>query len=221
MTTNEAIAIIKLSLPAGDSAGADSVAASLLNYGLIKTARKRGVDFNREYKSFTLSSGKSSYILGQELFSSSPNVWNVQEMFHTDSPGRPIFILGLDDFNDRARGSSTTGRPTIATVHSNPRILEVYPEPDTDYTVKGYVSKTINKLSDIPNIYHDVPIDFASMAIKAATDASVAAVLLKEGLEDLMADAGAHWTGGKILLQRPLGIEDEGKDVDSSNLTAI
>ena len=221
MTTEQAIDIIKLSLTGADSASANTVAASLLSYGLVKVARKRGVDFNREYTSFTLSSGKSSYVLGQELFSANPNVWNLQEMYHTDVAGRPIIILGLVDFNDRARGSSTTGRPTIATVHSNPRTLEVFPEPDKDYTVKGYVSKTINSLSDIPNIYHDVPIDFASLAIKAATDASVAATLLKEGLADLMADAGAHWSGGKILIDRPLGTEDGGKFADSANITGI
>lgn len=221
MTTEQAIDIIKLSLTGIDSASADKVAASLLNYGLVKVARKRGVDFNREYATFTLSSGKSSYILGQELFSANPNVWNLQEMYHTDIAGRPIFVLGLVDFNDRARGSNTTGRPVIATVHSNPRTLEVFPEPDKDYTVKGYVSKTIDSLDDIPDIYHDVPIDFASLAIKAATDASVAAMLLKEGLADLMADAGAHWSGGKILVERPLGIEDGGKFADSSNITGI
>lgn len=221
MTTEQAISIIKLSLTGMDSASADKVAGSLLSYGLVKVARKRGVDFNREYATFILSSGKNSYVLGQELFSANPNVWNLQEMYHTDVAGRPITVLGLVDFNDRARGSSTTGRPTIATVHSNPRTLEVFPNPDKDYTVKGYVSKTIEQLSDIPDIYHDVPIDFAGLAIKAATDASVAAMLLKEGLADLMADAGAHWSGGKILIDRPLGTEGGGRIADSSNITGI
>jgi len=49
----------------------------------------------------------------------------------------------------------------------------------------------------------------------------VAARLRKEGLADLMADAGAHWSGGKILIDRPLGTEDGGKFADSANITGI
>lgn len=219
MTELQAISIIKLSLPAG-LAETDKVASALLQYALNKISRKKGVDFNREYKTATLTSGKKEYILGADLWSGQGNVWNIQEMNCTDATGHPVWIIGVDDFNDIARGSTSTGRPTHGTVHSANRILRLFPIPNSNYPIEAYVTKKIAFLTDLLEIYHDIPIDIAGLAIKAGVDPNVQMALVKEGLADIMADSATAWTGSKIMIQRPLGDSDTRLRADSGNLSA-
>jgi hypothetical protein len=218
MTEAQAISIIKLSLPAG-LAETDKVASALLSYALNKISRKKGVDYNREYKTANLTSGQRDYVLGADLWSGQGNVWNVQEMNCTDAKGHPIWVIGKDDWNDIARGSTTTGRPTHATVHSANRVLQLFPIPNSNYPIEAYVTKKITAITDLLEIYHDIPIDIAGLAIKAGVDPNVQMALVKEGLADILADSGTSWTGSKIMIQRPLGDSDIRMGSDSGNLT--
>lgn len=220
MTEDQAKLIIRLSLPAGtDTASGDMIAGALLSYALNKISRKKGVDYNREYKTATLTSGTKEYVLGVDLWSGQGSVWNIQEMQCTDTTGQPIWIVGVDDFNDIARGSTTTGRPTHATVHSANRILRLFPTPDSNYPIEAYVTKKISVLSDLLEIYHDIPIDIAGLAIKAGVDPNVQMALVKEGLRDLVIDSATAWTGNSIALDRHLGGDDMMTGADSRNLT--
>jgi hypothetical protein len=218
MTETQAINIIKLSL--GGVADADNIAKSVLQYALTKASRLRGSDFNREYKAATLVSGTQNYTLAT-LFGSQSNVWNIQEMWCTDTTNAAVTIIGLDDFNDRAAGGSSSGRPTIGTLHSKTRELRLYPIPDSNYPIEAYVTAKIAKLSDVPDVYHDVIIDMAGLAVKAISDPNVQMALVKEGLKDLMIDSGGGWTGSKILHPTPLSRGQRVRgDTDSSNLAA-
>lgn len=221
MTEQQAIDIIKLSIPSGDTAGADKIAKSVLQYAVTKASRLRGTDFNREYLSDSLTNGKQEYVLGADLFGSQSKVWNISEMWFTDTTGRIVEILGLDDFNIRAGGGTITGRPTIGTVHSKTRKLRLYPIPDSTYPFEAYVTAKINKLSDIDEIYHDVLVDIAGLVIQAASDPNVKLKLVQEGLKDLLLDAGSGWTGSTMLIDKPLS-RGQGfrKTADSSNLGA-
>ncbi len=220
MTDQQAINVIKLSLTGIDTTSADKIAKSVLLYALTKASRQRGADFNREYKPATLKSGKQSYTLGVDLFGAQSNVWNIQEMWCTDTTSAFITIIGIDDFNDRAAGGTTTGRPTIAAVHSKTRILELYPIPDSNYPIKAYVTAKIGKLADMASVYHDIIIDIAGLAIQAASDPNVKLQLVKEGLKDLMIDSGGGWTGSTILIDTPLSRGQGGRTrADSGNLT--
>ena len=218
MTEQQAIDLIRLSIP-GDTVSADKIARSVLQYALTKISRLKGTDFNREYLPATLTNAKQEYILGSELFSSQAKVWNISEMWFTDVTGRIVEILGLDDFNVRAAGGTTPGRPTIGTVHSKTRTLRLYPIPDSDYPIEAYVTSPINKLSDLDEIYHDIPIDVAGLMIQAAQDPNIKLRLVKEGLKDLLLDAGSGWTGSTMLIDKPLSrTQGFRRTADSSNL---
>jgi hypothetical protein len=221
MTEKQAIDIIKLSLPSGDTAGIDKVAKSVLQYAITKASRLRGTDFNREYLPGTLTNTKQEYILGTELFGSQSKVWNISEMWFTDTTGRIVEILGLDDFNVRAAGGKSTGRPTIGTVHSKTRKLRLYPIPDSAYPFEAYVTSKISALNDIDEIYHDVIVDIAGLMIQAASDPNVKLKLVQEGLKDLLLDSGSGWTGSTMLIDKPLSRGQRfRKTADSSNLGA-
>lgn len=220
MTDDQAKSIIKLSMPAGtDTASANEIAGALLAYALNKISRKKGVDYNREYRTGTLVASQREYTLGVDLWSGQGAVWNVQEMNCTDTTGQPIWIIGMDDFNDIARGSTTTGRPTHATIHSANRVLRFYPIPNSAYPIEAYVTKKISALSDLLEIYHDIPIDIAGLAIKAGADPNVQMALVKEGLRELTIDSATAWTGNSIALDRHLGGDDMMSGADSGNLT--
>lgn len=221
MTEQQAIDLIRLSIPGG-TASSDKIAKSVLQYALTKISRLKGTDFNREYLSATLTGAKQEYILGTELFGSQSKVWNISEMWFTDAVGRIVEILGLDDFNVRAAGGTTTGRPTIGTVHSKTRTLKLYPIPDSNYPIEAYVTSPINKLSDLDEIYHDIPVDVAGLMIQAARDPSIKLRLVKEGFRDLLLDAGSGWTGSTMLMDKPLS-RSQGlrKATDSGNLTGV
>ncbi len=202
----------------GDTASTQKVAKTFVKMAINNIARKRGVDFNREYKAATLTSGKGEYNLGVELFGGYPNLWSIEEMWFTDTRGKMVILLGMDDYNDRARGGTTTGRPKYGTVHSEPPILELYPIPDSSYTIRAYVTRKIDSLDDLPDIYHDVVYPLALSYVAASKDANVAIALAKDGLHAVQADSKSGYTGSKIMIQRHLG---SGSTIgsDSGNLT--
>ena len=211
------IAAIGLSVPAADSANKDAIALAFMNAAILRVGRIPGADFNRTFADITLTSGKGSYVLGKDILSGK-NAWSIEEMWRTDVDGWPIEIIGFDDFNDLVRGNTTTGAPRIATIHSEPAVLELNPVPDSAYTCKAYVSRSITKLADIPAHYHDVILTTAQAMLKAIADPQVALMLAKEGLEDMKGDSRTGWTGSRIKVARGLDQGDGTSRRDSGNL---
>lgn len=203
----------------GDQAAAKKIAKTFVKMAINNIARKRGVDFNREYKATTLTSGKGEYNLGVELFGGYPNLWSIEELWFTDTKGKWVVLLGMDDYNDRARGGTTTGRPKYGTVHSEPPILELYPIPDSAYAIRAYVTRKIDSLDDLPDIYHDVVYPLALSYVAASKDPNVAIALAKDGLNAVQADSKSGYTGSKIMVQRHLGTGLITDGSDSANLT--
>lgn len=220
MTKEQLVDLIRLSVSIGDETAARKAAESALNAAIIKLSRTRNTSFNRDYQTFNLASGTGSYLIGSDILSGYPNAWNMNELWHTDTEGKPITIIGLTDFNDIARGGTTSGRPDIATIHSSKPVLQVYPIPDQAYTVIASVPKTITKVADIPVRYHDVLADVANLVLKAASEPEVALQLVRLGLRDVGADSNTNWTGDKILLRRAMGGEDAVVRANSDNLSA-
>ena len=166
---------------------------------------------------FDLTSGKGSYKIGSEILSKYVGIKKVQHLWHNDRNIAPIEIVGLDEFQRNTSGMSNSGLPIIATVHSSSPILEVYPVPDSNYSVSCYVKRKISKFSDIDDYYHDVIVDYALLSVAAVKDPSVSIRLAKEGLDDLKYDSIIGWIGDNIPISRHLGT-GYGRGNDSGNL---
>ena len=224
MTEQELITAIALAVPK-DRANAETVAKSMLALAIGKVGRMNGVSFNRDLVTFTFTANDATYKLGTEILQKYPNVWNLQELWFTDEQGHTVQIVALDEFNRTARGGTSTGRPTIGTIHSSTATLEIYPIPDSAYTACAYVKRPIIKLEDIPAPYHDLVYAKAIELIAAAPMAEMASKLAAEGTKEVQADALIAWDGSIVPVDRAIrGTtigETGGKRADSHNLTGL
>jgi len=217
MTEAELVQIIAAAMPQ-NSSNAETLGKLLLKKAILKIGRMQGVQFNREWVPFSLKSGKQDMVIGSTILNDYPGVWNMQEMWRTDTGGWNIPIVGIEDFQVYAAGRTTSGAPYIATLHSQKGTLTVYPIPDQDYPVKAYVRRKIVGLEDVPDMYHDTLADYGVIAAQALSSPQVAAELLRGDLKDLLGDALTGWSGSTIGAERGLAEEAGTSLVDSGNL---
>jgi hypothetical protein len=226
MTDNEVKHIIKLAIPP-TATNADEVAEAILKKALHKIARRTDVTFNQKVKAFNLTNGTADYKFGADIFTS-PNdnrIWNMQELHRTDVQGWPIPIVGVDEFNFYSAGGTTTGAPYVATLHSDPIVLSVYPIPDSNYAVEALVRESIASLGEVPERYHDIVASyaaaFAKMIVESGqgrgSDKSIKD-MADEDFEDLKHDGPTGWSGSVFQVEQPLGDQQTGVRVDSGNL---
>jgi hypothetical protein len=201
-------------IPALQDPNAEVVSKGLMLKAIIKVGRMPGVDWNREGVTFNFTSGKSSYQCGADILQEFSRIKNLQCIWLTGSIDSPVNVVTLQEFNTYARGSTSTGKPKIATIHSHNETLEVWPVPDATYAAWGYVQKRILKLEDVPEYYHDVVIDVAI----ASLDPRNAIEFAKSGLKDMRDDTLTPWEGSTIPLGRHIGVEYGVTGADSSNL---
>ena len=199
MTDTEALDYIKMAVPATDAASRDTIAKRCLKKAVIKYGRMKGTSWNSTAETITLTANDNIYDVGRDLLTD-PSGWTILEMWATDRQGWQIHVVSLDDFNEYSRGSTTTGRPIYATVHSDERILEFYPIPDSAYQVWTYFRKVVNNLEDIPEIYHDAVIDYAVLCVKALYDNNIAVQLASSSFKDVSEDSLVMWEGNTIKL---------------------
>ena len=218
MTDTEIKDGIKVGIPSKDSASADAIAAVYLKKSVLKIGRMKGVHWNRTDVTFTLTAGKSLYLIGVDILSTFPELKNMQTIHITDSQRAPIPIVDVQEFSRRARGSTASGVPIVATLHSDEITLEFWPSPDSNYPMWGYVRKKIVNLDDIPEEYHDVVIDFAIASLGAAEDKRVAVEFARSGLKDIQDDALTEWSENVIPLRRHLADDVFQVGGDSGNL---
>jgi hypothetical protein len=214
MSEADALAAIQLHIPARHSTNATVIAKSLLKKAVLKVGRTPSVHWNRTEVTFDLTSGQSRYELGHEILADIKTLKNVQYLWCTDTPGDPVPIVSVNEFNAYARGSSASSRPQIATLHSKEKILEVWPSPNSDYAMWGYAQNRITNFKDIPDEYHDVVIDYAVASMRAENALTMAA----GGLEDAKGDAQAQWDGSTIPISRHVGRTSGRARADSHNL---
>lgn len=222
MTEQELVSAIALAVPQKDTASATTIAKSVLSIAIGKVGRMSGVTFNRDWLPFTFTANDPTYKLGSDILQKYPNVFNVQELWFTDVKGKKIRIVSLDEFNGWARGGTTTGRPTVGTVHSSSATLEVYPIPDSAYAAGAYIKRQVTQLADIPTPYHDLIYTKAIEFITAAGSPEMAAKLAKEAEDDVKRDSLIAWDGVIVESDRPIRgttMSDSGKRADSYNLT--
>jgi len=223
MTKDEVVRAIALAVTGG-GVDKEAIAQVYLQKAILKIGRMEGVDFNREWVDFNLTSGISKYQIGTDIIGKHPEIWSLKELWRTDVQGWSIEIVGLERFNAYTRGGSSAGAPTLGTIHSEAGYLEVYPIPDSAYTVAAYLKKKITNFSEIEEGYHDVLIDYAVASINATKDTAASFQFAKEGLNDLKNDQPTLWSGNSIGIERHINATNKsakGRRADSCNLRGV
>ena len=202
MTQQEIITAIAASV--ADKPSAQAIATVELNKAIAKMGRMNGVNFNRETIEVTLTANKNVYTFGADagfVLSSGTDIINVNNIWvMTGSTGK-IPMVSDDKFSSVKSGQSTqTGCPVVATYHSSRKVLEFFPIPDSGYKIRMQVQKTITGLTQIPDYYHDVIIDYARASVHAAQNGEVAVSFAKAGLDDLRKNPLTGWDGDVIGL---------------------
>jgi len=193
------------------NANAEEIAGAYVKMAVLKVGRTRGVSWNREGVAFTLTSGKASYKIGQEILKDYPDLRNLQSIHFTDAPDNPVDLVGVDEFSKFARGSSASGRPEKACLHSGETTLEFWPNPASAYATWAYLRKKIENFSDIPEDYHDVVFAVA-MAMLTSPSAFAA-----QGIKEIKEDSYTTWEGNVFQVSRGIG-GASGGGADSGNL---
>lgn len=217
MTFDEIAKAVAPAVP-GDAANAEAIAKVHVSRAILKVGRIKDASFNKKWVTFSLTSGTSSYVIGSDILNGYPNVWTMGKLWFPNQNGRFIEILGFDEFKRLSSGGSTTGYPRWGTLHSDQATLDVYPIPDSNYTVGAYLRKKVTNLSDIDDSFHDVVMDTALVSVKALSDPNLALDLLRLGLADVRENSQTAWDENNIPIGRHVGRSYEGPGADSGNL---
>ena len=219
MTFNDAVEAIKPAVPTSASANAEVIATAHLNKSVLKVGRMWGVSFNEKAKTFNLTAGQSSYRVGADILTDFSDLMSIGSLWLTDRTGWECPVVPVQQFNNSARGSTSTGRPTLATIHSDTVQLEVWPTPDSAYEVWAMARKGITEFMDIPDRYHDTVIDDALASLAALRDPKVSIELASVGIDDIRNDKLTSWDGNTFPIERHIAGRLVGGKPDSSNLT--
>lgn len=204
MKSDDAVNVVAMAV-GGDAVTAKIIAKAHIDKAVLKFSRLNNVSFNRRWTEATLTANKEKYTLGKDIFTDFSDIQKIQYFWRTDVVGWPITVVSIEEFQQHSSGYTTTGAPVLATIHSDSGILEFYPTPDSAYTVAAYLKRQITKFEDIDDAYHDVVIDYAIMSVFATKDAGTAAMMLREGFDDIKRDSRVGWAGGGISINRHLG----------------
>lgn len=198
----------------------DEIADGVLAAAVLKVGKTQAVAFNREMITFALTSGDSSYPLG-DLLNQQPAVWNLQYLFLTDSPGYKCTIVDPGEFGYFARGSSTVGKPQYATIHSKKATMEFWPIPDSNYNFTGYAKENLSKLSQIPETCHDQVLNEGLRIVHAMLSGGMADRLATEGKADMQDDGATGSAPTIVRSDRHLGTatSSSGRDSDGYSIT--
>lgn len=197
MTEVQAIMIVESVLPAAHP-NRNDLAKAFLDKAVLKIARQQGVEFTKRWEAFSLETAKASYIIGKDILSKFPSLTAMQDLWRTDVSGWPIEILSVGKYSAESSGLTNSGPPRVATIHSNPPILEVYPIPDSDYPVRAKIRGKISAFDDVPTEYRDTVVDQALVFVKAMQDAGVLMRLTEQNVNEIRADGPLTWTGDTI-----------------------
>lgn len=200
MDKQQALDFIELAVPSADSANKEIIAKGALAKAVAKFGRMKNVSWNSKAVTKSLTANKGEYDLGVDLLGDVSS-WTVYEMWMTDRQGYQIYIVSVDDFNEFKRGSTNTGRPVYATLHSDENKLEFYPTPDSAYDIWIYYRKDVKNFEEIPSLYHDAVVDYAVLCVYALRDANMALQLAGQSFNDTITDSLTQWNGNTITLR--------------------
>jgi len=210
--------LIAAAIPEVVAANREEVAEALLSAAALKVGRMPSVMFNRQLVEFDLISGKYDYKVGSDILSGYTNFWNFESLWMKDSPGKRVRIVGLDHFSAKKRASTSTGYPEYGTIHSKDHTLEVFPTPNSNYTLRAMAKGNLF-LSDVPDEYYDVLIKQSFLLAQAMRSGNVAAMLVDGDEKEIQMAHGTNWTGTLMRSYHRLAPEG-GNRATSDNLTS-
>ena len=229
MTNIELRRIVALAIPRTAVSGdeKEKVVDAVIKKSVHKIGRRTDVSFNRHIVTFSLSSGVQDYTIGTDILTDSKyaTTWNMQDLWRTDVEGWQISIYGYDQYQFHAAGGTTSDAPYVATLHSKPIVLSVYPIPDSNYPCRAQVRVLVDKLSSIPEMYHDIVASYAAAFAKVVVEAGITKdgglsimKMSDEDMDELRLDGATGWSGGVIQVERPLDGYDNVAGYDSRRL---
>lgn len=153
MTNDTAFEMLKRRLPGDDSDLKNVSARELLDAAVNHMNMLGEYRWNQQYVTATLTSGTSKYF----LYDLVPD-WQIRKIFDeklwfVDSQ-HSIEIVSREQFNYRARGVTSTGKPNIAVIHSNETMIEFYPTPDDAYEIWAMAGILITNIAQLPVELH-------------------------------------------------------------------
>lgn len=197
MTLDQVKMLVAATIPEAGEANRADLAEALLSAAALKVGRMPAVMFNRQLVEFDLVSGQWEYTIGKDILNAYPSFWNFESLWMKDTPGNRIVIVGLDHFSAYARGRTSTGYPKYATVHSKDHRFEIYPIPNSNYTLLGMAKGNLD-LNDIPQDYYDVLLKQCLVLAQAMRDGNIAGVLVGDDEKELQLADGTTWTGSMM-----------------------
>ncbi len=217
MTLDQVKMLVGAVIPGAGEDNRNDLAQALLSAAALKVGRMPAVMFNRQLVEFDLVSGQWEYSIGKDILKAYPSFWNFESLWMKDTPGNRIDIVGLDHFSGYARGRTSTGYPKYATVHSKDHRLEIYPIPNSDYTLLGLAKGNLD-LNDIPQDYYDVLLKQSLLLAQSMRDGNIASFLVADDEKELQLASGTTWTGSMMRSMHRL-LPEGGNPARSDNLT--
>ena len=176
-----------------------SIAEDAFDAAIDHVASLDDAPWNKEGATFTLTSGTGSYNLGESILSDYEDIRGITQLWYTDVQNHPIRLLSPSQFNSYGRGSTSTGRPTIATIHGRKKTLDLYPIPDSAYPVWGMLRFPLD-VNDIPDEYKKILLWFGVLISSkmGTTSYEKAERMLNRIMESLKVDGLMSWDGSRI-----------------------
>ncbi len=209
MTENEIISLILDNLEMKGT-GTLEKAQSYFNAAVSQLGKMDEAYWNKEVKTISTVNGQSSYVIGTDILTDKGPVTGISQIWRTDIQGAQVPIWRVDKFNSYARGSTSTGAPRIACLHSKTQTLEFYYIPDGVYSLWSYVRYPLY-FTDIPD-HHNIILAWMGIMIgsKPAYQAySKAKDLYVNCLKDISSESLDKWDGSRIVPEFLIGQETE------------
>ncbi|MFX0194826.1 MAG: hypothetical protein ACFFCW_01795 [Candidatus Hodarchaeota archaeon] len=111
------------------------------------------VPWNKEAVTFDTTTS-ATYELGSDILTDYPNVRGIISLWHNETTkGQIRLVADVNYFNSYARTNTQSGAPILGIIHGRKRILELWPTPDSAYTLWAYIRFPL-ALEDVPEEFH-------------------------------------------------------------------
>lgn len=113
------------------------------------------VPWNKEAVTFDTTTS-ATYELGSDILTDYDNIQGMISLWHNEtSHGRIHLTSDVNYFNGYARTNTQTGIPRLGLIHGRKKILELWPTPDSPYTLWTYIRFPLT-LEDMPGEFHRI-----------------------------------------------------------------